>query len=191
MAKARWRFVVPVSFCFIGFFSIKAFILLEEIKQSLFDLLLPQHTKIKQQISEVLDIPLIKQKAEKGILDFKVKKALDIFKFCTISKFIQYYANYVISIMAKMCAQVRDEKIQQLRETTDIVEVYKGILEVSAKFLFKLDFKDFSCILKTLELMQLDMANFTLQMIKPDIINHSVELEREKFANYLAVQPGK
>lgn len=39
--------------------------------------------------------------------------------------------------------------------------------------------------------MQLDMANFTLQMIKPDIINHSVELEREKFANYLAVQPGK
>lgn len=130
----------------------QAFILLEEIKQSLFDLLLPQHTKIKQQISEVLDIPLIKQKAEKGILDFK------------------YYANYVISIMAKMCAQVRDEKIQQLRETTDIVEVYKGILE-------------------TLELMQLDMANFTLQMIKPDIINHSVELEREKFANYLAVQP--
>lgn len=76
MARARWKFVVPVaavSFCFIGCFFLKAFILLEEIKQTLFELLLPQHTKIKQQISEVLDIPLIKQKAEKGILDFKVK----------------------------------------------------------------------------------------------------------------------
>lgn len=39
--------------------------------------------------------------------------------------------------------------------------------------------------------MQLDMANFTLQMIRPDIINHSVELEREKFAKYLAVQAGE
>ncbi|XP_050307825.1 T-complex protein 11-like protein 1 isoform X2 [Anthonomus grandis grandis] len=129
----------------------QAFVLLEEVKQGLFDLLLPQHTKIKQQISEVLDIPLIKQQAEKGILDFS------------------YYASYVISIMARMCAEVRDEKIQQLREMTDIVEVYKGILEL-------------------LELMHLDMANFTLQVIKPDIINHSVELEREKFSSYLAVQ---
>lgn len=128
-----------------------AFILLEEIKQSLFDLLLPQHTKIKQQISEVLDIPLIKQQAEKGVLDFN------------------YYAQFIISFMGKMCAQVRDEKIQQLKETTDIVELYKGILE-------------------TLDLMQLDMANFTLQVIRPDIINHSVELEREKFAKYLSVQ---
>ncbi|XP_066261443.1 T-complex protein 11-like protein 1 [Euwallacea similis] len=130
----------------------QAFTLLEEVKQILLDLLLPQHTKIRQQILEVLDIPLIKQQAEQGILDFK------------------YYANYIISIMAKMCAQIRDEKIQQLRETVDIVGVYKGILE-------------------TLELMQLDMANFALQIIKPDIINHSVELEREKFTKYLAVQP--
>lgn len=125
--------------------------LLYDVKQGLFDLLLPQHTKIKQQISEVLDIPLIKQQAENGVLDFK------------------YYAQFIISFMAKMCAQVRDEKIQELRETTDIVDLYKGILE-------------------TLDLMQLDMANFTLQVIRPDIITHSVELEREKFSKYLSVQ---
>ncbi|XP_076273545.1 T-complex protein 11-like protein 1 isoform X2 [Rhynchophorus ferrugineus] len=130
----------------------QAFVLLEEIKQCLFDLLLPQHTKIRQQISEVLDIDLIRQQAEKGILDFS------------------YYAQYVISIMAKMCAQVRDDKIEELRQATDIIEVYKGILE-------------------TLELMQLDMANFTLQIIRPDIIKNSVELERQKFAKYLSIQP--
>lgn len=38
--------------------------------------------------------------------------------------------------------------------------------------------------------MTLDMANFTIQMAKPDIIAHSVELERKKFADILAVQPG-
>lgn len=36
--------------------------------------------------------------------------------------------------------------------------------------------------------MKLDMANFTLQMARPDIIAHSVELERKKFADFLAVQ---
>lgn len=46
--------------------------LLENIKEDLFSLLLPQHTKIKQQISEVLDAELIRQQAEKGTLDFKV-----------------------------------------------------------------------------------------------------------------------
>lgn len=38
--------------------------------------------------------------------------------------------------------------------------------------------------------MQLDMANFTIQVSKPDIIANSVELERRKFADYLAVQAG-
>lgn len=32
-----------------------------------------------------------------------------------------------------MCAPVRDEKIKQLTETTDVVETFKGILEVCVK----------------------------------------------------------
>ena len=38
--------------------------------------------------------------------------------------------------------------------------------------------------------MALDMANFTIEMVKPEIIAHSVELEREKFAKFLSVQTG-
>lgn len=45
--------------------------------------------------------------------------------------------------------------------------------------------------LQTLDLMQLDMANFTLQQAKPDIIARSVELERKKFADFLSIQPGE
>lgn len=74
--------------------------------------------------------------------------------------------------MAKMCAPVRDEQIKQLTETTDVVDTFKGILE-------------------TLDLMKLDMANFTLHISRPDIIANSIEIERKKFADYLAVQPGK
>lgn len=39
--------------------------------------------------------------------------------------------------------------------------------------------------------MQLDMANFTLQMARPDIIACSVDLERKKFADFLSIQAGK
>lgn len=71
--------------------------------------------------------------------------------------------------MSKLCAPVRDDKIKELTETTDVVDTFKAILEL-------------------LDLMQLDMANFTLQMARPDIIACSVDLERKKFADFLSIQ---
>lgn len=96
----------------------QALLLLEEIKENLFSLLLPQHTRIRQNISEILDTDLIRQQAEKGVLDFK------------------HYANYVISIMAKLCAPVRDETIQQLKDRTDVIETFQGILEVNFQIIY-------------------------------------------------------
>jgi hypothetical protein len=40
--------------------------------QTLLSLLLPQSTKLKEQILEVLDADLIRQQAERGTLDFQV-----------------------------------------------------------------------------------------------------------------------
>lgn len=48
--------------------------MLEDIKSRLFSVLLPQHTKIKQQISEILDSELIKQQAQQGVIDFPVSE---------------------------------------------------------------------------------------------------------------------
>jgi len=129
-----------------------ALVLLSEIKQSLLDLLLERQVKFRQQISEVLDIDLIKQQAEKEVLDFR------------------HYAQFIISVMGKMCAPVRDEKIKELSTLTDIVDIFRGILE-------------------TLDLMALDMANFTIEMAKPELIAQSVQLERKKFEDYLAIAP--
>jgi len=51
-------------------------------------LLLPQHTKLKEQISEVLDADLIRQQAEKGILDFQVSdETLFFITNCNLSIF--------------------------------------------------------------------------------------------------------
>lgn len=110
-----------------------------------------KNTAFKDRISEVLDIELIKQQLEKGELVF------------------QHYAQFVISIMAKICAPVRDEEIKRLSECTDVIDTFKGIME-------------------TLKLMKLDIANFTLRMLRPNIVATSVEYEKSKFADFLKIQ---
>ncbi|XP_033216068.1 T-complex protein 11-like protein 1 isoform X2 [Belonocnema kinseyi] len=129
----------------------QALVLLKEIKETLDELVLPHHKKIRENINEVLDVDLIKQQAEKGVLDF------------------QHYAGYVISMMSKVCAPVRDEKIKELSQSTDVIETFKGIMEI-------------------LQLMRLDLANFTITMMRPNIVASSIEYEKTKFAEFLKVQ---
>nr|CAG4640812.1 EOG090X04Z9 [Eulimnadia texana] len=130
----------------------RALKLLEEIKQGILSLLLPHQTKTQQEINEKLDIDLVRQQAEAGTLNFKL------------------YSEYIISMLAKLCAPSRDEKIRELTALDDIVLVYKGIIEL-------------------LELMRLDMANFTIRQIRPQIVACSAEYERKKFEDYLKVTP--
>ncbi|KAL6431864.1 hypothetical protein ACFW04_007371 [Cataglyphis niger] len=127
-----------------------ALILLKEIKESLDELVPPQNSRIKENIREVLDLDLIKQQAEKGVLDF------------------HHYAQYIISVMSKICAPVRDEKIKELSQQVDIIETFKGVMEL-------------------LQLMRLDLANFTITMMRPNIIAMSVEYEKAKFAEFLKI----
>ena len=75
--------------------------------QGLLDLLLPQHSRLRVTIDEMLDLALIEQQAEHGCLDFRS------------------YADFVISQMAKLCAPVRDEQIASLKKLTDIVDLYR------------------------------------------------------------------
>ena len=45
-------------------------------------------------------------------------------------------------------------------------------------------------IFRVLDLMKMDMANFTLQQIRPYIQKQSVEYEGNKFKQFLATQEG-
>lgn len=121
------------------------------LSQSIDELLLPHNGRIRETVNQVLDIDLIKQQAEKGVLDF------------------HHYSQYVISLMAKICAPVRDEKIEELKRCTDVIETFKRIMEV-------------------IQLMKLDLANFTISMIRPNIVASSIEYEKTKFAEFLKIQ---
>jgi len=73
------------------------------------ELVLPHHQYVRAQIEEVLDMKLIEQQVEHGALD------------------IQYYADFILYIMAKLCAPIRDEEIDKLREIKDIVPLFKYV----------------------------------------------------------------
>lgn len=126
----------------------QSLVLLKEIKENVLSLLLPQHTRLQQEIEEILDLDLIRQQAENGILDF------------------QRYAQYILSVCARLCAPIRDDKIRDLTQIREIVPLFKGIFEL-------------------LDQMKLDMANFHIQQLRPHIQLKSIQYERQKFQQFL------
>lgn len=129
----------------------QAMCLLQEAKEVLLSLLMPYSTRMREEIEQVLDVDLIRQQAEHGTLDF------------------HGYARHVISLMARMCAPVRDSSIKELLEIKETVPLFKGIME-------------------QLYQMKMDMANFTIQQTRPHIQSHSVAYERAKFQEFLEAQ---
>ena len=95
----------------------QAMVLLTEIKENILSLLLPQHTRLRQEIEEILDLDLILQQAENGILDFA------------------RYAQYILSVCARLCAPVRDEKIRELTQTSDVVLLFRYYYLINSSFL--------------------------------------------------------
>lgn len=83
----------------------------------------------------------------------------------------QDYALFIIDTMSKLCAPARDAKIESLKSLVDPVELFKGIME-------------------TLELLRLDMANYTIQQMRPYIQQQVVAYEQKKFKELLETQKG-
>lgn len=130
----------------------QAMILLSEIRTSLSSLLLDQHTKLKEEICQVLDVELIQNQIDNNCLDF------------------EYYTKFILNLMSKICAPVRDDSIHALTLLNDPVDIFKGIIE-------------------NLNLMKLDMANFTITAQRRALNACSADYEREKFEEYLKVKP--
>lgn len=128
-----------------------AVLLIEEVKENLLGLLLPQHVRLKTQICEVLDTELIQQKLQNDAFD------------------IYYYSDYVINILSKLCSPARDENMVKLKEIKDIIPLFKEIFAV-------------------LDVMKMDMANFTIQQMRPYLQQQSMEYEKTKFDEFLQTQ---
>ncbi|XP_064423308.1 T-complex protein 11-like protein 1 isoform X2 [Latimeria chalumnae] len=98
--------------------------LLGEIKETLLSFLLPGHTRLRNQINEVLDLELIKQEAENGALD------------------ISRLAEFIIGMMGTLCAPVRDEEIKKLRDIREFFPLLRAIFSVLD--LMKMDMANFA-----------------------------------------------
>ncbi|KAM3878549.1 T-complex protein 11-like protein 1 [Diretmus argenteus] len=79
-------------------------------------------------------------------------------------------AGYVINTMGSLCAPVRDPEIRALRALTEPVELLREIFQV-------------------LGLMKTDMVNFTIQSLRPHLLQQAVQYERAKFQQILDKQP--
>lgn len=130
-----------------------AIALLGDIKEGFNHIISKNNQKALDRICEVLDEKVIRQQAENGVLDFKA------------------YSSFIIQLMAKSCAPIRDEEVNSLNEIEDVVLTFRRILEV-------------------MDLMKLDMANCLLDAARKDVITHSVEFEKHKFNEFLKAYPG-
>ena len=81
--------------------------------QTLLSLMLPHHKKLKDQIEEVLDMELIKQEISHGCFDMDE---------CT---------KFIIIIMSKLCAPLRDEKLKELKNHTEIASTLRQVISVT------------------------------------------------------------
>ncbi|BFZ25037.1 hypothetical protein BsWGS_28076 [Bradybaena similaris] len=88
-----------------------AYAMLEELRETLLEILLPQHQRLKSQIDEVLDLALIKQQMDNDVFDFG------------------YYAKYITDTMARLCAPARDGNIAEIRAIKDVVPKFRAIME--------------------------------------------------------------
>ncbi|XP_047438632.1 T-complex protein 11-like protein 1 [Mugil cephalus] len=79
-------------------------------------------------------------------------------------------AAFVINTMASLCAPVRDPEIKALRDLENPVELLREIFRV-------------------LGLMKTDMVNFTVQSLRPHLMQQAVQYERIKFQQILEQQP--
>lgn len=90
----------------------QALSLMEEVKENMLSLLLPRHNSLRAQINEVLDLDLIKQQANHGILE------------------ISRIAQFVVGVLSKLCAPARDEQVKKILQNQNIVEIFKEVFSL-------------------------------------------------------------
>jgi len=126
--------------------------LLIEMKQIILEIIPVANEKLIKNIKEVLDEDFIEQEVAHGVFD------------------LHTCAMYIINVLAKLCAPVRDEKIKEIKDETELIPLLRGTFEL-------------------LDLMKMDMVNYEIQSIKPVLLKQATEYERGKFDEYLKQNP--
>lgn len=84
--------------------------LVSPVVQALLSFLPVDRSRLGSRIEEALDLPLIQQQAENGVLD------------------IGRLSQFIIWTMGSLCAPCRDEDIKKLKEITDVVPLLRSVI---------------------------------------------------------------
>lgn len=83
---------------------------------------------------------------------------------------VSYLSKYILNMMVLLCAPIRDEAVQRLENISDPVRLLRGIFQVLGQ-------------------MKMDMVNYTIQSLQPQLQEHSVQFERAQFQERLNKEP--
>lgn len=112
-------------------------------------ILTEQQTNFRELIEDGINIAVIKQQIDRGIFDFSV-------------------LNFVMELLGKLCAPIRDEQLNSLKNEKDRVKQLRGIFEF-------------------IELLKIDLANFTVTANRSTIEKYAAEYERDQFMKVLQI----
>jgi hypothetical protein len=139
--------------------------------KNLLGLLLPNHVKLRDQIEGVLDMELIKQQMDNQTFDYR------------------HHGLFVVDTISKLCAPARDSAIAELRQSNDPVTLFKYVAHIILFQFFTLNNQvSKRGIMEMLDLLKLDMANYTIQQMRPYIQQQVVTYEQKKFQELLDAQ---
>ncbi|KAE9552275.1 hypothetical protein FO519_004521 [Halicephalobus sp. NKZ332] len=77
---------------------------------------------------------------------------------------------FVIDLLGKLCAPARDEALRKIKEEQNVVNQLRGIFEF-------------------IELLKVDLANFTVSANRSTIEKYAAEYEKEQFMEVLEIDP--
>ncbi|CAH8621414.1 unnamed protein product [Heterobilharzia americana] len=82
---------------------------------------------------------------------------------------LETYKDEVINLMKRFCAPIRDQEVEELRKIIDPIDAFRQTFIL-------------------LDKMHMDLANFTIEQMRPYIRQQAVTYERTKFATFLEAQ---
>ncbi|BHF77475.1 T-complex protein 11 [Sparganum proliferum] len=125
---------------------------------------------LKEIKSSLVDMILPYQSSLRAQINDKLDIATAEAQLAETGRFdLASYTTPIIDIMATWCAPARDADVARLHDITDSVDFLKRVFEI-------------------LEQMHMDLANFTIEKMRPYIRQHAAVYEREKFDQCLEAQ---
>ncbi|KAH8873419.1 T-complex protein 11-like protein 2 [Schistosoma japonicum] len=82
---------------------------------------------------------------------------------------LEMYKSEVLNLMKQFCAPIRDQEVEDLRKIDDPIDAFRNVFIL-------------------LDKMHMDLANFTIEQMRPYIRQQAVTYERAKFATFLDAQ---